>query len=290
MKAVAKLMTRSPSWVSSRKSLFELPEKVRNAFEKHDLEYSYSTPLKRLGNLLEAQLMLIEKIVGAKTERYYSGGINTVAKAEEFVAGILKEIKDQEELLLKYGPCPVCGSKNIGKRMWGNEEEHLYCREDDCDHSWHGITKEPWEWFELKQNAKEMGIELVETAPGSMKVTPKAAADMIVRRERMERKAAEEEGEKLPEKFRCKVRLLALLEPLIAGDNIQKIEIRGGSIEIKLIEDKELYFDGLRYDYKSGERARILTAGWGGSDSVQRNHDYINTITAKDPYDDIKPE
>ena len=299
MKAVAKLMNRSPSWVSSRKSLFELPEKVRNAFEKHDLEYSYSTPLKRLGNLLEAQLMLIEKIVGAKTERYYSGGINTVEKAEEFVAGILKEIKDHEELLLKYGPCPACGSKNIGKRMWGDSEEHLYCREDDCDHSWHGITKEPWEWFELKQNAQEMGIELVETAPGSMKVTPKAAADMIARRERREREEvqkAEEEGMDLLKNFRSPVRILALLEPMIAGDNIQKMEVRGEKIEIQLIEalegsdGEDIYFNALRKDYKAGEKARIETMGWGESDSIKRNHNYINAITAKDPYGDIKTE
>lgn len=285
IKNVAKLMNRTSSWVSSRKSLFELSADVRKLFEKKDLEFGYSVPLRKLKHLPEAQLALIEKIVEAKESSY--GGIRTVENAEEFVMKILKQIKDTEELVLKYGPCPVCESKHIRR---GYREGQLVCQSDGCGHEWHGETKEAWAYYELKQDAEKMGITIVEEAPGMMKVTPKEAAEMIIQEERRQREAAKAEEDKLPEKFRCKVRLLALLEPMIAGDNIQKMEIRGEKIEIQLIEGKELYFDGLRKDYVAGEKARIETAGWGRSDSIQRNHDYINGITALDPYGDIQPK
>jgi len=125
-----------------------------------------------------------------------------------------------------------------------------------------------------------MGIDLVEEAPGKMKVTPKAAADMIVREERRQQEKAKAEEGELPEKFRCKPTLLMLLEPMIAGDNIQKLDVRDERIEIQLIEGKDLYFNGLRKDYKDGiNKARIETAGWKGQDSVKKNHDYINKLS-----------
>ena len=289
IKKIGKLMGQSPSWVSSRKNLFALPEETRKLFEKHDLAYGYSVPLRKLKDLPEAQKALIENIVDAKKPHSY-GGVRTVEGAEEFVAKILKQIKDAEELLLKYGPCPVCKSKDIEKRGWRGEEEHLICNNEACGHEWHGETKEPWEFYALKQNAQEMGIELIEESPGSMKVTPKAAADMIKRRESAERKKAEEKEAELPDKFRSKVRLLALLEPLIAGDNIQKLEIRDERIEIQLIEGQDLYFNGLRKDYKAGEKARIDASTWGGGESLKRNHEHINRITALDPYNDISKD
>jgi len=287
IKEVAKLMDRTPSWVSSRKALFQLPEETRKLFEKHDLEYGYSVPLRKLKDLPEAQVALIEKIVEAKQPHSY-GGIRTVENAEEFVTKILKQIKDLEELLLKYGPCPVCGSKDI--RTGWQDEGQLICKSDGCGHEWHGETKEAWAYYELKQDADKLGITIVEEAPGVMKVTPKEAAEMIQRQERIQREAAKAEEDKLPEKFRSKVRLLALLEPMIDGDNIQKMEIRDEKIEIQLIEGMDLYFNGLRKDYVAGEKARIETAGWGRSDSILRNHDYINKITALDPYNDIQPK
>ncbi len=287
IKEIAKLMGKTPSWVSSRKNLFELPEKVRKRFEANSLEYGYSVPVKKLSHLPEAQKELLDKIVEGKKSSY--GGIRKVSDAEDIVTRVLKQVKDLEELLLKYGPCPICKGKDIVKRGWRGEEEHLVCQSEGCGHEWNGVTKEPWEFYELKQNAEKMGITLVEEAPGEMRVTPQGAADIVKREERRletERKA--EEGE-LPEKFRCKVRLLALLEPLIAGDNIQKLEIRGDKIEIQLIEaTPDLYFNGLRKDYKAGEKARIECSGWGAGESLQRNHDHVNTITALDPYGDIE--
>lgn len=247
----------------------------------HDLAYGYSVPLRKLKDLPEAQATLIEKIVEGMKGEYY-GGITTVEKAEEFVTQIVKQINDKEELLAKYGSCPACGSKDISK--WRGEE-HLNC--ESCNHSWHGITKEPWEYYEVKQNLERMGIEVEEVGPEKLKFTPKEVADMITRKERL---AQEKEEGELPEKFRCKVRLLALLEPMIAGDNIQKLEIRDEKIEIQLIEGMDLYFNGLRKDYKAGEKARIECSGWGGGESIVRNHDHINMITALDPYNDISQD
>ena len=286
VKEIAKLMGKTPSWVTSRKNLFALPKKIRKRFEANNLEYGYSVPVKKLAHLPEAQKELMDSIIEGKKRDY--GGIRKVSDADDVVTRVLKQVKELEELLLKYGPCPQCQGKDITKRGWRGEEEHLVCQNEGCGHEWHGLTKEPWEFYELKQNADKMGITLVEEAPGEMRVTPQGAANMVKREERrIERERQEAEGE-LPEKFRSKVRLLALLEPLIAGDNIQKLEIRDEKIEIQLIEGQDLYFTGLRKDYKAGEKARIEGSSWGGGESLQRNHDHVNAITALDPYGDIQ--
>ncbi len=280
IKEIAKILNKTQSWVTSRRKLFELPEKIRNTFEKKELNFGFSVPLRKLGGMEEAQAALLEKIKDGKKSSY--SGIHTIEEAENFVTQILKQIKDTEDLLLKYGPCPVCDSKDIKKHWRG--DEHLGC--NSCDHSWHGITKEPWEYYELKQEAERQGFK-IEEGPETLKLTPREVADMIKRKEREE--AEEQKGEeKLPSKFRCKVRLLALLEPLIAGDNIQKLEVHDERIEIQLIEGQDLYFTGLRKDYKAGEKASIDASAWGGGESLERNHDHINKITSLDPYGDIK--
>ena len=272
IKAIGKLMGQSPSWVSSRKNLFQLPEKTRKLFEKHDLPYGYSVPLRKLKDLPEAQEALIEKIVEAKNDGY--GRMRSVEGAEEFVAQVLKEIRDKEELLLKYGPCPICGSKDITK---GHRDNQLRCRSDECGHSWHGETKEAWSFWELKQDADRLGIELVEEAPGTMKVTPKDVADMIERKEKKEREAAKEEEEKLPNKFRTPVRLPALIIPMIHDDNIQEVTVSGNRIEVKLIESSELHFTGIRKDYKDEvNKSRIVTNTYYSGKGVEGLHEYIN--------------
>ena len=288
IKRIAKLMNKTPSWVTSRKNLFELPENIRKRFETNNLEYGYSVPVKKLAHLPEAQKELVDSIIEGKKSSY--SGIRKISDAEDVVTRVLKQVKDLEELLLKYGPCPVCKGKDIVKRGWRGEEEHLVCQSEGCGHEWHGITKEPWAFYELKQNADKMGITLVEEAPGTMKVTPQGARDIVKREERRQQKEREEKEGELPEKFRSKVRLLALLEPLIAGDNIQKLTVRDEQIEIQLIEGQDLYFHGLRKDYVAGEKARIDASTWGGGESLQRNHDHINKITALDPYGDIQPK
>ncbi|KKM28060.1 hypothetical protein LCGC14_1568410, partial [marine sediment metagenome] len=208
--------------------------------------------------------------------QYY--GIDTIEKADEFVTRILKQIKDKEALLEKYGPCPKCGGKDL-REAYG--EEHLLCGE--CQHAWHGVTKEPWEYFELKQKAQEMGFE-IEEGPEKLKLTPKQIAKMVTDKAAEEAEEAAEEEETLDKNFRSKATLLMLLEPLLKGDNIQKLEIRGERVEIQLIEGHEpgLYFKGLRKDYVDGvNKARIETiTGWGDGDAVKIIHDYVNKINA----------
>lgn len=276
VKTIAETFDKSEGWVRTRRTLFELPEKVRNAFDTKNLDFGYSIPLRKLKGLEEAQLALIEEIIKAKDPHHY-GGIDTIEGAENFVTRVLKQVKDHEALLAKYGPCPGCGSKHIRE---GYGEECLVCGE--CNHSWHGMTKEPWEYYELKQKAQEMGFE-IEEGPDKLKLTPQEVAKIMEKKIAEEKKATEEPGEEtLDANFRSKATLLMLLEPMINGDNIQKLEVRGEKIEIQLIEasDPELYFNGLRKDYVDGvNKARIETSGWGGDDSVKNNHDYINKIS-----------
>ena len=276
VKTIAETFGKSEGWVRTRKTLFELPEKVRNSFDTKDLDFGYSIPLRKLKGLEEAQLALIEEIVKAR-EPYHYGGIDSIEDAENFVTRILKQIKDHDALLAKYGPCPGCSSKHIRE---GHGEECLVCRE--CNHSWHGVTKEPWEYFEMKQKAEEMGFK-IEEGPEKLKFTPKEVAEMMEKKAAEDEEASAEEGETLDANFRSKATLLMLLEPMINGDNIQKLEIRGERIEIQLIEGHEpgLYFNGLRKDYVDGvNKARIETkTGWGSGDVVKNNHDYINEIS-----------
>jgi len=274
VKDLALKLGKSQSYISSRRALLQLPERVRQLFEAKDVPIGYAASLMKLDGMDEAQSILLGKIIEGMKGRYY-GGITTIEEADEFVTRIKKQIKDKEELLAKYGPCPKCGSKNIST---GYRPGQLSCQEEGCSHEWHGETKEPWAYYEMKQQAEEMGYK-VEEGPETVKFTPKEVADMIVKKGEEERREKEAKGEVLPEKFRCKPTLLMLLEPMIAGDNIQKLEVRDEKIEIQLIEGMDLHFNGLRKDYKDGiNKARIETAGWGGTDSVKRNHDYINKL------------
>ena len=275
VKTIAETFDKSEGWVRTRRTLFELPEKVRDAFDTKELDFGYSIPIRKLKGLEEAQLTLIEEIIKGREPYHY--GIDTIEKAENFVTRILKQVADHEALLVKYGPCPGCGSKNIGE---GYGDEHLHCSE--CDHNWHGVTKEPWEYFEMKQKAEEMGFK-IEEGPEKLKFTPKEVAEMMEKKAAEDEEASAEEGETLDANFRSKATLLMLLEPMINGDNIQKLEIRGERIEIQLIEGHEpgLYFNGLRKDYVDGvNKARIETkTGWGDKDVVKNTHDYINEIS-----------
>ena len=266
------MLGKSLSYISSRRALLQLPEKIRQRFEVKGIPIGYAASMMKLKD--EAQMALLGQIVEGMERSY--GGITTIEEADEFVTRIEKQIKDKEELLAKHGPCPKCESKNI---TTGYRPGQLRCQEEGCGHEWHGETKEPWAYYEMKQKAEEMGFK-VEEGPETVKFTPKEVADMIVKKAEEERMEKEAKGEVLPEKFRSKATLLMLLEPLIAGDNIQKLEVRGEMIDIQLIEGKDLYFNGLRKDYKDGEnKARIETTRWGGADSVKRNHDYVNKLT-----------
>ncbi len=274
IKEVSEYLTLSEEVVRSRRALLELPEKLRKIFEKHDIPIGYTISMKKLKKWPEAQEALLENIIEGMESSYR--GIDTIEKANDFVEKIKKRIKDNEELLKKHGACPKCNSSKISKTY---TDERLKC--NDCDHEWHAETREPWEYYEAKQKMEKMGFD-VEEGPDKITLTPKDVAEIVADEVRVKEEKQIEDGLKepeLPEKFRCKATLLMLLEPMIAGDNIQKLEIRDERIVIQLIEGMDLHFNGLRKDYKDGEnKARIETATWSGQDSVKRNHDYINSL------------
>jgi ParB/RepB/Spo0J family partition protein len=272
-KALAKKLGKSISYIYSRMALLQLPEKIQKRFESKGLAIGYATHVAELSEYPEAQDELVKQIIDGLRSRY--SGISKLEEAERFVAQVKKSVADKEALLAKYGPCPACESKDI-KESWG--EEHLNCGE--CGHSWHGITREPWEYYETKQKMEELGFT-VEEGLEKVTLTPKDVATMVQRKAEEKRREEEEKEEELPKNFRSKVPLLTLLQPMIEGDNIQKMEIRDEKIEIQLIEGFDLYFNGLRKDYKAGEKARIETAGWGGTESVAKNHEWVNNLTPK---------
>jgi len=275
VKDLAKKLRKSQSYISSRRALLQLPKKVRERFEAKDIAIGYATVLRKLKGMDEAQAELLQEVIDGKSRGY--SGVRTIEAADEFVTRIKREIKDKEELLAKYGACPKCGSKNIER---GYRDNQLHCEEEDCHHRWHGETKEPWAYYELKQDAQEMGFEIVEEEPGKLKLTPKEVAELIQRKERREQEEREAAEEELPKNFRSKATLLMLLEPMIVGDNIQKLEVRDEKIEIQLIEGMDLYFNGLRKDYADKvNKARIETAGWSTDESKKNNHAYVNKIT-----------
>ncbi|GAH33506.1 unnamed protein product, partial [marine sediment metagenome] len=228
-KGVAKLLNKSQSWVRGRQALLKLPEKIREFFEEKEIDFGYSIPLGKLDGMEEAQLGLLESIA---SDSY--GSVDTIEEAEKRVQGVLAGVKLREELLAKYGACPECGSRNIAEERWGSEDK-LVC--GDCEHEWHKETKEPWEYFELKQKAQELGLEIELETPGGAKLTPREVSEILKEREA---EKATEKVEDIQDKFRCNLPLLRLLSPMIEGDNIQKLVIDDDKIEIRLIEGTDL--------------------------------------------------
>lgn len=249
-KTLANKLGVSVSYINNRRALLQLPQKIRQRFEAKDIPIGYSAPLLKLKGLEEAQKALLDKVIAGRESSYY--GITTIQEGNEFVTTTLKQVKDMEALVTKYGPCPSCGSKEIKYPGWGDENQ-LKCK--NCDHEWHRETKEPWEYYELKQKAEEMGFE-VEEGPEKVKFTPMEIAKVLEDKAREERIEKGEEEAKLEEKFRSAIPLETILAPLI-HENIQKIDVKGSTIEVQLIEDPDLWFKGYRKDYKAGEKARI---------------------------------
>jgi len=274
-KDLAKRLGVSVSYIQSRRALMQLPENVRRRFEATGIPIGYAVPGKKLKGMEEAQMTLLEKVESGMENNY--SGISTIEEADNFVNRVLKKVKDTEELIAKYGVCPKCEGKNIVQSY--RDDDALSC--EDCGHEWHKETKEPWAYYEMKQNAQAMGFE-VEEGPEKVKFTPREVAQMIEDKAEEEREKEEDAVEKIPEKFRSNIPLEGIMTPLLA-ENIQKIVVRGSSIEIQLIEDSELNFKGLKKDYKAGEKARIevLTAySMDTQDSAKRIHAHIQKVAS----------
>ncbi len=273
VKDVAEHLGKSQAYVTSRRALLALPAKVQARFEKKSIAIGYAVPVKKLTKFPEAQKDLLEKIV----EGGYSG-IKTIEAADTYVTNLLDSVKEHEALLKAYGPCiaPGCGSKDIVLSRWG-DGNRLSCNK--CGHEWHKDTKEPWKFFELKQEAQKQGFN-VEVNAEDFIMTPKDVVEMQERKERMEREKTEEETQQWAEKFRSPILIEEIVIPMLPG-NVQKVVVDGNRIEIELIESSELYFKGLKKDYKAGEKGRIEVT-YGGDKQVtsEKVHKIIDEITS----------
>lgn len=277
-KAVAEMLGKSEAYVTNRRTLLSLPSTVQKRFEKHDLPMGFAVPVKKLNKLPEQQSELISKIVEGKRSSY--NGIHKIEEAERFVTNLLDAIKEHEALLKAYGPCPACGSKDIGEPRWGDDDK-LKC--NNCDHEWHKGTKEPWKLYELKQTAQEMGFEV--DLGEKLTLTPQDIQRVQEKQEeKLRKEKAAEEAKEFPEKFRSPMLIEEIIMPLIPG-NVQTISMDGNKLEIELIEDSELHFKGMKKDYKTGEKGRIEITypGMGGSkqDMSKKIHEIMKAIEAK---------
>ena len=271
VKDLAERLGVSESYITNRRTLMKLPENIRKKFEELNVPVGYADPIMKLSKYPEAQKALVKEIEEGLKKNY--GGIRKVEAANEFVDRAIKKINDTEELLKKYGACPKCGGKNISESSWGDKNK-LVCKE--CEHEWNRETKEPWEYYRLKQQAQEMGFEIEEESPEKLKLTPKEASEIL--KEEIIKQEEEVDGGKLPENFRSNLPLDQIILPIIR-DNIQKISVRGDTVEIELIEDSELYFRGHKKDYKSGEKARVeMSGGWNTEEAIEKLHGFYNNL------------
>jgi len=277
-KVIAEKFKVSQSYIYSRLALMKLPNGIIKRFEAKGIPMSFAPSVMKLEG--EAQMSLVEKIEQGMESRY--NGISTVKEAEEYIFKLEKQIKEKEELLRKYGTCPKCDSKDITNRY--GDDLQLYCR--DCSHTWNAETREPWEYYELKQAAAKQGIEIVETA-GKLELTPRDVSELMKKEERLEEARREEkpEGDKdqVEENFRSKISLEDIIIPLLI-ENIQKVVVKGSSIDIEFIEDTKLHFKGLKKNYKSGELARIETQhSWSGDiqETAKMIHEHIKKVSGE---------
>ena len=100
VKALAKKLGKSQSYISSRRALLQLPKKVRERFEAKDIAIGYATVLMKLKGMDEAQAELLQEVIDGKSRGY--SGVRTIEAADEFVTRIKKQIEDKEALLAKY--------------------------------------------------------------------------------------------------------------------------------------------------------------------------------------------
>ena len=251
VKNIAERVKRSESYVRTRLTLLELPEQIQKLIGEGKIDLSYAVPLMKLKGMKEAQLRLAKSIM---SKQY--GEISSVKEAEDKITSVFEEKKRREELVTKYGACPKCGSKNLGKERWGDIKK-LEC--DDCDYSWNAETKDPWAVYELKQKAKDLGLEINLEGFNKAKLTPKEVADIIT-----ERQDALKKVDKPNPAFRSMRTVNELLAPLIVDNNVLSMRVDNDKLELKLIQESNLNFAVQGKPYKSGEKSRItVRSGWG---------------------------
>lgn len=265
---------RSQTYVKNRLELLELPEKIQQFIEGGNIEMSYAKPLRRLGEIggEKAQLILVQDIIEGKKSSY-GGHVTSVEEAEGFVEKVIASQKYTEKLVAKYGPCPKCGSKDIGKPSYGDEDKLVCCK---CGYDWHKETKDPWKYYELKRTAEKLGLKL-DIGEGKAKLTAEDVQKLMQRIA----KERQTKNDSLPKTMRTTHTISDMLTPLIKKENLVSFRIDGDSVTIQLIENFKLHFSARKHDYKTGEKTRVTTGGvWGEEDNVHRKRvkEYMETL------------
>lgn len=256
---IAKKTKTSETYVRDRLHLLELPKDVQKLIHDGKVPISYSPSIRKLEKAgPEWQLALAKKIASTQWDK-----IDTIEKAEEFVEATLAAEKKRRGLVVKYGPCPKCGSANISEDPWQQKAVKLHC--ESCKHEWNRVTGEPWKVFELRQDAAKLGLKVDLTKNGKAEVTPEEITKIVE-----ERTQAIAKVEKPNPAFRSFHTLSEMLRPLIEGDNIQNLQVDGETITIKLVEHTKLHFKAMRKTYGTGEKSRVqVTEGWRDDETIQ---------------------
>lgn len=256
---IAKKTKNSETYVRDRLHLLELPKDVQQLIHDGKVPISYSMSIRKLEKAgPQFQLALAKKIASTQWDK-----IDTIEKAEEFVEATLAAEKKRKGLVAKYGPCPKCGSANIGEDPWARKPVKLHC--NACKHEWNRVTSEPWKIFELREDAAKLGLKVDLTKNGKAEVTPKELTQIVE-----ERTKAIAKVEKPNPAFRSFHTLGEMLTPLIQGDNIQNLQVDGETVTIKLVEHTKLHFKAMRKTYGTGEKSRIqVTEGWRDDEKIQ---------------------
>ena len=245
----------SESYVRNRLELLELPDKIVEKIENREIPMSYAKSINRLKNVGEKAQLEMAKLIMDGQASYYQG-IRSVESAEEFVEKTLAKVKYMEELGAKYGPCPQCGSTQI-RETW--EKNKLVC--ERCKFEWHKKTKEPWQYYELKEKAKKLGLTL-DIGEGKAKLKPADVTEIM--------KQIKVETEKpLPKTLRSTHTIEKLLAPFIKPENLNLFRIDGERIEIRLIQDSRLHMTVRRHNYKTGEKSQIRPRGAWNEDTQE---------------------
>jgi|GEM_PF-5520253 len=256
----------SEKYVRTRLELLKLPENIQDLMEQGEIEMGYAKPLIRLNDLPTLQKELVKAIKLGKRHSYE--GIHTVEGADQAVDKLLEHIRITQGLVAKYGPCP-CGSRDIGTTYYKGQ---LKCNK--CGYEWHGETKEPWKYYELKHEAQKMGLKLQIGKDGKAELSPE---DMRTVMKRIE----DAKETPLPKTLRSTHILSELLAPLIKPENLHLIRVEGDKIEVKLVEDVGLRFSARRHNYKTGEKTQIKPQrGWNEDEkkAIKRVLTYIKTL------------
>jgi len=241
---------RNVKYVESRLALLKLPTKIQQRIEEGKIPMSYGKALLMLEGEPEAQMRLAHKIAGNDYE------VKTAEAAEAMARAFLEAIEQRKEVAKKYGPCPQCGSMDIGYDHYEyGEGKHKKLKCEHCTFTWDKDTKKPWKLVELEHEASKLGLELNVT-DGKATLAPADMAKIL--KNQQDKLKALEKGN-----FRSTHLIGEILAPLVTDENLLRFRVEGDKIEIKLIENCGLHFSVRRHDYETGEKSQI---------KVQRNY------------------